>query len=130
MAFTLKIPSWLELPHWLKTTIVAAGGGAVSSLTAVLFTPGGGFSFSLTNKPMWIDAIKGAVIAVAALYIRSPMGQKLLADFEQSQAQAKQDAAMLDQVKGDILDSAQAQAQAQAQLNTPITPPGTQKKSS
>lgn len=120
MAF--KFPTWSSLPHWVKTTLVAAGGGAVSGIVAALATPGG-LSLSLNNKDLWINIIKGAVIAVAALYIRSPMGQKLLADFEQAQAQAKADAAMLDQVKGDILGSAAVQAQAQAQLQTPQTPP-------
>jgi hypothetical protein len=94
---------------WLKTTLVAGAGGALSALMAALADPAGfSVKYKLGSGRLAVMMLEGAAAAVVALFLRSPRGQEIIGTFKQTQEQARADAAMLDKVKSDITTAAKA----------------------
>lgn len=91
----------MNIPSWLKTTLVAAGGGAISGGSAAIMAPDK-FGIHFGNGRLALIMLQGALVAVGALFLRSPQGQKMVAGYQKSQAQAAEDKAALDKIKTDI----------------------------
>jgi hypothetical protein len=67
----------MRLKEWLKSAAVAGGGGMAAALSAVMMDP---TKFNLSNglKDEALIALQGALVGLAALFIRSPLGSSLV----------------------------------------------------
>jgi len=94
---------------WSKTALIAATGGGVTSAFAAAMDPTKyRFPHDFGSGKLWKFFFDGFALMFVGLLIKSPLGQKAVAGFQQAQAQAKEDAAMLDKVKSDITENAVA----------------------
>jgi hypothetical protein len=78
---------WRE---WLKSALVAIGGGSTAAISAAMVDP---TKFNLSNgiKDEAIIAAQGALVGLAALFIRSPLGASLMSVVLKARAQADAD---------------------------------------
>lgn len=67
----------MHIREWLKSAAVAIGGGAAAALSAAVMDP---TKFNLSNglKDETLIAIQGALVGLAALFIRSPLGTAMM----------------------------------------------------
>lgn len=68
----------MHMKEWLKSAAVALGGGAAAALSAAVMDP---TKFNLANglKDEFLIAMQGALVGLAALFVRSPLGTSLMA---------------------------------------------------
>jgi hypothetical protein len=68
----------MHLKEWLKSAAVAVGGGACAALSTAIMDP---TKFNLSNglKDEFLIALQGALVGLAALFIRSPLGSSVMA---------------------------------------------------
>lgn len=82
----------MKIQPWMKTTLVAMGGGALSGAFAALSDPQA-FHIQFGNGKLLLMMAEGAGAALLALFLKSPLGQEIVAevkDAQQNQAQIKQ----------------------------------------
>jgi hypothetical protein len=87
----------MHLREWLKSAAVAVGGGASAALSAAIMDP---TKFNLSNglKDEFLIALNGALVGLAALFIRSPLGSSLMHAMTEAQHQAEEDKATLEKL--------------------------------
>ena len=72
---------------WLKTTLVAIGGGALTGgLAAVLDPQHFSFKTGIDEQHIAEMAAEGALVAVAGLFLKSPLGKEVLAYMQDHKA--------------------------------------------
>lgn len=89
--------------EWLKSAAVAMGGGACAAISAILMDP---TKFNLANglKDEALIALQGAVVGLAALFIRSPLGSSLMATLRDAKAQSAADRALIEQLQQQLAE--------------------------
>jgi hypothetical protein len=90
----------MHLKEWLKSAAVAIGGGAAASISAVMMDP---TKFNLSNglKDEALIALQGALVGLAALFLRSPLGSSLVNALADARRQAEEDKATIEKLKAD-----------------------------
>jgi hypothetical protein len=92
---------------WIKTTALTVLGGGIAGMFSAAMDP---TKYSLAHDfgsgKLWKYFAMGAGLTLGALLVKSPLGVSALSAYQQSQAQAKEDAALLDKVKKDITEAA------------------------
>jgi len=90
----------------LMHLLVAAVGGGIASAVAAFADPDKySFPKDLGSGKLWPFFFQGAGLAVGALLLKSPMGQKLIGAFKSSQQQAQEDKAALESAKQELKES-------------------------
>lgn len=88
---------------WIKTAGIAAlGGGLAGTVAGMMDSTKYHIPQDLFSGKLWPHFFMGAATTFGALLLKSPLGQKVMTAYENSQQQAKEDAALLDKVKGDL----------------------------
>jgi hypothetical protein len=90
----------MNIKEWLKSAAVAIGGGAAASISAVMMDPN---KFNLSNglKDEALIALQGALVGLAALFLRSPLGSSLVNALADARRQAEEDRATIERLKAD-----------------------------
>ena len=79
-----------KINPWLKTTLVATLGGGIAGATAALMDPTKySFPHDLGSGKLWKFFIQGALMVGGATLIKSPLGQKVIAEYKESQQTLK-----------------------------------------
>lgn len=88
---------WKE---WLKSAAVASGAGAASAVTTMIMDP---TKFNLSNglKDEALMVLQGAVVGLACLFIRSPMGTAVRSYMADMKVQSNKDAELLAELRKD-----------------------------
>lgn len=80
-----------NLKKWVTTVLVAGFGGGVAGVVATLADPSKyAFPRDLGSGKMWPFFLSGAAVAVGAMFLKSPFGQKVMEQAKESQAQIAQ----------------------------------------
>lgn len=96
-----------NLVKWLKTTGIAVVGGGVAGAFAAAMDPSKyHFPHDFGSGKLWKFFLEGCAMTLMALLIKSPLGQKVMTSFQQSQQQAKDDAALIASTKADLVQAA------------------------
>jgi hypothetical protein len=87
----------MHLREWLKSAAVAVGGGAAAALSTAVMDP---TKFNLSNglRDECFIALQGALVGLAALFVRSPLGTSLMASMPPAQHQGEDDRATLEKL--------------------------------
>jgi hypothetical protein len=91
----------MKIPSWVTTASVAAAGGAISGGSAALMAPEK-FNIHFGNGHLALIMLQGALVALGALFINSPRGQKLISAYQKTEDQAAKDQATVANLKTEI----------------------------
>jgi hypothetical protein len=88
----------MHMKEWLKSAAVAIGGGAAASISAIIMDPN---KFNLSNglKDEALIALQGALVGLAALFVRSPLGSSLAKALADAKRQTEEDKATIEKLK-------------------------------
>jgi hypothetical protein len=93
---------------WSKTTIIAAlGGGFAAAFTAAMDPSKYRFPNDLGSGKLWPYFFQGAGLIFVGLILKSPFGQKVLADFKQARSEMAESQADIAQAKAELKGQAQ-----------------------
>lgn len=96
--------------RWLKTSGVAIVGGGIATTVAAMMDPTKyHFPHDLFSGKLWPYFFAGVGMTFGALLIHSPLGQKVMTTYKESQAQLEADKKTIEDLK--------------AQLKPPTGPP-------
>lgn len=88
---------------WLKTSGLAALGGGIAAVVATAMDPSKyQFPRDFGTGKMWPYFFSGMGVTFAALLMKSPLGQKAMKEYQDSQAQLAADREELERIKSRI----------------------------
>jgi hypothetical protein len=90
----------MQVKEWLKSAAVAIAGGACAALSTAIMDPKK-FNLSDGIKDEALIALQGALVGLAALFVRSPLGSSLMAGMAGAKQQAAEDKAQLEKLKAE-----------------------------
>lgn len=77
-----------ELKKWLKTTAMATVGGGIGAAVTAAFDPNKyNIRHDIGSGKLWIYFFEGFGVTLAALLIKSPLGQQVMGAYRDSQTQ-------------------------------------------
>ena len=98
----------MKINPWIKTSLLAALGGGIAGVAAAATNPAlYRFPQDLGSGKMWIHFFTGAAVTFGALCLKSPVGQKVMLSFKDSQTQLEQSKADLAAARESIKPSNQ-----------------------
>jgi hypothetical protein len=91
---------------WLKTALLAAAGGGIAAAVTAAFDPQKyNIAHDLGSGKMWIYFFQGFAVTFGALLLKSPLGQKVMTTYKDSQAQLKESQASIEATKAELKDA-------------------------
>jgi hypothetical protein len=93
----------MSLKTTIKTVVIGAFGGGVASSIAALSDPTKySFPKDLGTGKMWPFFLTGAGLAIGGLFLKSPVGQKVVLSVKESQEQIEQSKRDIQKTKDDL----------------------------
>lgn len=94
------------LKGWLKTAVIAGVGGGIAGACSAAINPElYRFPQDFGSGKLWKYFFSGAAITLGALLLKSPLGQKLVGEYKETQASLQQSQATLQQAKSELKDA-------------------------
>jgi hypothetical protein len=90
----------LKLKSWLKTALMAAGGGGIAGAVAAAFDPKKyDIRHDIGSGKLWIFFFQGFGLTFLALLVKSPFGQQMIGAYKDSQSQLEQSRKEIERLK-------------------------------
>lgn len=88
---------------WLYSTLLAVlGGGIAGAFSAAMDPTKYTFPHDFGSGKLWKFFFMGGALTLAGMALHSPLGQRLMAGFKESQAQLQQSQNEIAQTKSDL----------------------------
>jgi hypothetical protein len=101
---------------WLKTAAITAVGGGIAGIFSAVMDPSKySFPADLGSGKMWKYCFMGAVLTLGGLLLKSPLGQRAVSAFKDSQQLLKDSKEAISAAQADLKSAAQALPQEESE---------------